>query len=436
MKTKPMLGRFSLYGFLKNQQYYDPFLILAFRQMGLSFFMIGILVAFREVIANLMEIPSGAVADLFGRRKAMILSFVCYIISFMVFGVTGVAATNGTIPPAAILPLLFGAMGFFAVGNAFRTGTHKAMIFTWLRVEGREDERTKVYGYTRSWSKLGSALSAILAAVFVFATSNYVYIFFFSIIPYVLGIVNFMGYPREVDGNIKKATSGKEVMLHLKKTLAVSVKQASLRRLVCESMGFEGFFKAAKDYLQPILKAAAIPLTGALLLSDRLSEHQQVALLVGPVYFALYLLSALASRKAYVLVDKHGSEDHTARFLWLISLLILTALVPALYYCWFTVIILGFIALYVMQNLWRPVLISRFDTHSDEDMGATILSIESQAKSVATMIIAPGMGYVVDLMQTRMIGCLPFWPAAIFGAAVALAFFVTARTPTRSHTRG
>ena len=314
MKTKPMLGRFSLYGFLKNQQYYDPFLILAFRQMGLSFFMIGILVAFREVIANLMEIPSGAVADLFGRRKAMILSFVCYIISFMVFGVTGVAATNGTIPPASVLPLLFGAMGFFAVGNAFRTGTHKAMIFTWLRVEGREDERTKVYGYTRSWSKLGSALSVILAAVFVFATSNYVYIFFFSIIPYVLGIINFMGYPSEVDGNIKKATSGREVMLHLKKALPVSVKQASLRRLVCESMGFEGFFKAAKDYLQPILKAAAIPLTGALLLSDRLSEHQQVALLVGPVYFALYLFSALASRKAYVLVDKHGSEDRRAAF--------------------------------------------------------------------------------------------------------------------------
>ena len=79
---------------------------------------------------------------------------------------------------------------------------------------------------------------------------------------------------------------------------------------------------------------------------------------------------------------------------------------PALYYCWFPVIILGFIALYVMQNLWRPVLISRFDAHSDEAMGATILSIESQAKSVATMIIAPGLGYVVDLMQARMIGCL------------------------------
>jgi hypothetical protein len=31
-----MLFRFSLYGFLKNQQYYDPFLILAFLDKGLS----------------------------------------------------------------------------------------------------------------------------------------------------------------------------------------------------------------------------------------------------------------------------------------------------------------------------------------------------------------------------------------------------------------
>ena len=81
-----MIGRFSLYGFLKNQQYYDYFLILAFRQMGLSYFAIGILVAFREIMINLMEIPTGGVADLCGRRGSMIFSFVSYIISFAIFG--------------------------------------------------------------------------------------------------------------------------------------------------------------------------------------------------------------------------------------------------------------------------------------------------------------------------------------------------------------
>ena len=44
-----MLFKFSMYGFLKNQRYFEPFLILAFRAKGLSFFQIGILIAFREV---------------------------------------------------------------------------------------------------------------------------------------------------------------------------------------------------------------------------------------------------------------------------------------------------------------------------------------------------------------------------------------------------
>ena len=32
----PMLARFSAYGFLKNQQYYEPFLMLVFIEKGLS----------------------------------------------------------------------------------------------------------------------------------------------------------------------------------------------------------------------------------------------------------------------------------------------------------------------------------------------------------------------------------------------------------------
>ena len=81
-----MIRRFSLYGFLKNQQYYDPFLILAFREKGLSFLSIGLLIAFREVMINVFEVPSGAVADTWGRRRSMIFSFCAYIVSFVLFG--------------------------------------------------------------------------------------------------------------------------------------------------------------------------------------------------------------------------------------------------------------------------------------------------------------------------------------------------------------
>jgi MFS family permease len=421
-----MIGRFSLYGFLKNQQYYDYFLILAFRQMGLSFFAIGILVAFREIMINLMEIPTGGVADLCGRRGSMIFSFLSYIISFVIFGSSGIAATEFGLSTSVLISLLFLAMFFFAIGDAFRTGTHKALIFTWLSNQGRTDEVTKVYGYTRSWSKIGSAVSVIVACVIVFETSNFITVFFFAIIPYILNIINFLGYPKEIDCKIEEKTTLRDIADHLKAILVTSVKQSGLRRLILESMGFEGFFKASKDYLQPILMAAAIPLTATLFANSQLSNEQKSVVLIGPVFFILFILSALASRNAYRLVSKAGHEDQTAKWLWGVAVLIFLVLLPAMFYETHWIMITGFVVLYVIQNFWRPVLISRFYAHSDEAKGATVLSIESQAKSLSTMMLAPVLGLAIDLVRGRGIGGSAFWPVAALGFLIAVAFFLTA----------
>jgi len=421
-----MLKKFSLYGFLKNQQYYDYFIILAFRQMGLSYFMIGLLIAFRELMVNVMEIPSGAVADLYGKRGSMIFSFISYIISFAIFGITGTAAVKFNLSYNTLVLFLFLAMIFFAIGDAFRTGTHKALIFSWLRIQGRTGEQTRVYGYTRSWSKIGSAVSVIVACILVFATSNFIYVFFFSIIPYILNIVNFLGYPKEIDVTNGNRASIRDVTRHLKETITISVRHASLRRLMIESMGFEGFFKASKDYLQPILMTAALPLTAILFENVQLSDEQRSVVLIGPVFFILFLLSAFASRNAYRLVSKHGREDKAARLLWGMSVLLFLVLLPALYYSIHWIIISGFILLYVMQNLWRPVLISRFYAHSDESKGATVLSIESQAKSLSTMVIAPVLGLAIDLARNYHVGSGEFWPMGVLGVVITLTFFLTA----------
>lgn len=424
------LLRFSLYGFLKNQQYYDPFLLLAFRQMGVSYTWYGLLIAFREVMTNIMEIPSGAIADLFGKRKSMILSFAAYIISFGTFGGIGLAAAEGKLSEFAVMPLLFVAMLFFAIGDAFRTGTHKAMIFAWLRLNDRTDERTEVYGYTRSWSKIGSAVSVVLACIFVFLSQNFIYVFFFAIIPYLLNIINFLGYPKDVDSDTRTSASVKEVLDHLRHALRTAARDSDLRRLVAESMGFEGFFKAAKDYLQPILQVVAVMLTAELWSGMELSKEQKSVMLIGPVFVILYLVSALASRKAHLVVKRAGGEDTAARWLWAVMVLVFLLLAPGLYWRWHALTILGFVLLYTLQNLWRPVLISRFDAHSDAKQGATVLSIESQAKSVATMVIAPVLGFVIDTVKAREWSTGKggeFWPVGVVGGVIALLFFITAK---------
>ncbi len=403
-----MIRRFSLYGFLKNQQYYDPFLILAFREKGLSFLSIGLLIAFREIMINVFEVPSGAVADTWGRRRSMIFSFCAYIVSFVLFG-----AAEG-------VTLLYAAMLFFAMGDAFRTGTHKAMIFTWLRLQGRENERTRVYGFTRSWSKYGSAVSVLMSAALVLATGRYSLVFYACIIPYAAGIINFLGYPRELEGDCG-GLSVARVAVHLKETLFESVRNKNVRRLILESMGFEGVFISAKDYLQPVLAAAAVPAAALLLTAAGLDDSQKAALMVGPVYFVLYLLSAFASRRSHRLVERAGGEDRAAAVMWVAVMVIFALMLPSMWFGIHALIILTFVALHVMQNLWRPVLISRFDTYSTESQGATVLSIENQAKSISAMLLAPLMGWAVDSVQAGGMQSA-YWPVAAIGLAVSLMF--------------
>jgi len=114
--------KFSLYGFLKNLRFFEPFLILFFAEKGILYFQIGTLYAIREISTNILEIPTGIVADSFGRRRTMVYSFISYIISFIIFYFS------------SHYFLFVIAMVFFSFGEAFRTVTHKAMIFEYLKL--------------------------------------------------------------------------------------------------------------------------------------------------------------------------------------------------------------------------------------------------------------------------------------------------------------
>jgi MFS family permease len=408
-----MLFRFSLYGFLKNQRYFEPFLVLFFLDQGLSFTQIGLLVAVRELSANLLEIPSGAVADLFGRRRAMIGSFAAYIVSFLVF------ALSHTFANFAV------AMFFYALGDAFRTGTHKAMIFTWLRTENRLDEKTRIYGFTRSWSKLGSAFSIIIATGLMVGVGEYRWVFLMSMVPYTLGIINFLGYPDWLDGEAKSDASLGDVYRHLREAFGRMARTAHLRRLVAESMTFEGTFKVAKDYLQPLVRHAAL---GAPLLL-MLDEKNRTPILIGAVYLTLYILSAWASRQSHRLAQRFGGEERGVGVVWWSTLVVYVALVPLLYMGWTGPAIGLFILLNLLQNLFRPMHISRFDDHADEHQGATILSVESQSKGLAAMVLAPLLGWLVDAAAASG-SPGAFWPIGVVGAGLAAVMIATRRPAT------
>ena len=407
-----MLFRFSLYGFLKNQRYFEPFLYLVFIDKGLSFTAIGFLIAIRELTVYLLEIPSGAVADLWGRKKAMILAFIAYIASFLMFA------------KADQFLLLAAAMFLYGIGEAFRTGTHKAIIFAWLHLHDRTDERTKIYGYTRSWSKLGSALSVIIATLIVIFSDSYEYVFLIAIVPYLFAIINFLGYPSELDRIAQTTPSLKNVTAQTLSTLRATIKRTSLRRIIIEGMAFDGVFGTVKDYLQPILAVAAALTAAQYFSSKTLSDTQLSAIYIGIVYFILYLFSAIASRKAHQVEAIFGSDLRASQQYWAIGTVIFLTITIGAYYSATAFVIVAFILFYVLHNLWRPVFISRLAAQSTESQRATTLSIESMARRITIIVASPLLGWAIDEVSSRDMGG-KFWPIGALGLLVFLFFTIT-----------
>jgi MFS family permease len=391
-----MLARFALYGFLRNQTYFEAFWILAFREKDLSFFWIGMLFGFKGVCVNLLELPGGALADLYGRRLSLAFSWLGYIISFAVFAL------------AENVEMLFVAMFFYSLGEVFRTGTHKAMIVEWLRLNGRENEKTTVYGFTRSWSGIGSAVSVLVAGAIVYFTGNYNYLFYAAIIPYLAGLINFLGYPKELDGQTSESVSLGEVVRHLRDTLVMSWRRRPLRLLMVEAMTFQGLFKSVEPYLQPALKAAVLTLTGTAILTGK----KDIALAASGVYFCIHIISSVASRQSHRFARLFGGEDNSAGILWGMYFLFFSLVTVMFLLGWNWIAAALFLVLHVAQNLWRPMVLTRISEHADASRMTTVLSLESQLNAVFLAGFAPLAGWLADSFG--------LWAIGAAGAAVTV----------------
>lgn len=375
-----MMTRFSLYGFLKNFDFSEPFLILFYLSLGLNYFQIGILIAVLNVCINIMEIPSGAFADLYGRKNAMMVSLTSYLFAFAIF------AFSKTYPP------LFVAILFYSIGDAFRTGTHKAMIFDWLKINGRLNEKTKVYGVTRSWSNYGSAFSVIIATVIVLFTKDYKWVFILSMIPGALGVWNIACYPEELNRKQSTKINLAEIIAHTINSLKKAFKNKGLRKIVLQSTAFEGCFDVSKDYLQPVLKAQAITLAAYI----AMPEKQSTAIVVGIIYFVLHIISASASRNSHRFGALFKSAQGAVFALILTGCLLSFISSVGIATQIFIVAIVAYIAYYLLQNLWVPILVAQFDDYAESSEQATILSIASQTKTIGVALLAPLAGYLAD----------------------------------------
>lgn len=379
-KHKLQLFKFCLYGFLKNLRFFDAFLILFFKESGLSYFQIGWLYSMREATAFLLEIPTGIAADIFGKKRSMLVSLFSYTISFIIFYYY------------ANFYAFILAMALYATGEAFRTGTHKAIILDYLEHNRIEDQKIKYYSYVRTWAQIGLAASTLMAGVLIFKFNRYNIIFMAAIFPYLINLINIISYdvPRIHKSSENQMAAINERFIGLKNTIIRTFKIKSFRNIIYNSTIYDGSFKAIKDYIQPLLSTYALSLP--LLLPQIKSE----AIVVTITYVGLYILSAISSKSSCNITQKVKSLPFFINMVLVLTVGLYMVCGLTITLNILPVTIISFVGLYILFNIRRPVMICYLTDNIPREISATTLSIESQARSILTAIIAPAIGLGAD----------------------------------------
>lgn len=371
------IKKFGFYGLLKNLRFFTPFLIVFFIDNGLSFVEIGILFALREAIVYVFEVPSGVFADRFGKKNELFICFTAYIISFVLF-----FFSHG-------FTMLALAMIFYGFGEALRSGTHKAMIIQYLEFNGIKSRKSQVYGYTRSFSNIGSTLSSLLGIVFILYTPNIRYLFLIAVIPYTLDLLLVMSYPEYLNQKQEHMFSFKSFIKANIKSVGYVFTNKRLLNNVMESSLFTAIYKLVKDYIQPIILAVAVVV---IIKSESLDVNEKIYL--GLIYAAAEFLSIFVSYHAYRL-DKILSGKMILMITWFLaatSILLIGVFDKSL-----LIIMSMFMLFYAYQNVRKPFMVEKIGDSSHINKQASVLSIESQITSLFMIICAPILGYISDL---------------------------------------
>lgn len=141
--------------------------VLYLLQLGITQGEIGILQSFLFFSSVALEIPSGLLADRYGRKVSLIIGFLGLFISgigFLLFS---------SFIPFAIIFCLFGAS--IAMGS----GSDRALLYDNLLAENRAEEYPKILSRARAIGAVSLGLSMLLGGVLQDTWSwNSVYIFF------------------------------------------------------------------------------------------------------------------------------------------------------------------------------------------------------------------------------------------------------------------
>jgi MFS family permease len=163
--------------FASSLHFISPVLVLFFTEWG------GITLQQTLILQSwfmgwmfLMEIPTGTVADYFGRKISLVLSQVILIIAILIYS---------SVPVFSMFML---GEFLFALAITLSSGANEAFIYDTLKEIGQEAESEKIFGRFRSSGLIG-ILSGSLLGSLIAVTFGVRYCFLFMVFPTMISLI-------------------------------------------------------------------------------------------------------------------------------------------------------------------------------------------------------------------------------------------------------
>ncbi len=143
-----------IFNFLTSLHFLGGVLIPFFTDWGgISFFQITILQSWFVIWSFLLEIPTGAVADFWGRKTSLVLGCAIYTFGILIY----------TSKPDFLVFLLGEFLLAFAC--ALLSGAYEALVYDSLKAIGKENQSKKIFGRCHSFKTIGFMAAAPLGSL-------------------------------------------------------------------------------------------------------------------------------------------------------------------------------------------------------------------------------------------------------------------------------
>lgn len=235
---------------------------------GFSMLQIGVVESVFHVASLLMEVPSGMLADVLGRRRSLMLGRVAAMLSSLLMiisrGMVGVCA----------------AIVFSAFSYSFASGAREALAYDSLKEYHKEEEYLRYSSLEMTVYRIGSAAAVLCAGAALWMGYQVAYLL--DALGACVCLVILMGV-REVQSEPK--SESRSVWSALRSCVLDSVWFLKRERLAGRLMLLNGFLDALAVLLSFFLQA-------------RLQQSELAQGLLGPTLFVMGLGGALGARLA------------------------------------------------------------------------------------------------------------------------------------------